>query len=178
MRKTLALFSVAALLVVLLVGCGQKTNSSTGGSGSGTTQSGGLNTGSTGTTDGTGGTDTNGSTGDTGSTGSTGSTANGSGSMTGGSTVTGSAIGGAGGNAASRWSGTTTNDKATNGSRNANASANAQLRGSSNSVTGTVATPGTVLDGDEQYRRMLANAHVHDTDGFLLDGENAQYVTW
>ena len=163
MRKTLALFSVAALLVVLLVGCGQKTNSSTGGnggSGSGTTQSGGLNTGSTGTTNGTGGADTNGGTGDTGSMGS-GDTANGSGTMTNnGSTVTGSVIGGM------------------DGSRNTNASANAQLRGSSNSMTGTVATPGTMLDGDEQYRRMLANAHVHDTDGFLLDGENAQYVTW
>ena len=64
------------------------------------------------------------------------------------------------------------------GSRGTNATANAQLRGNSRSATGTVSTPGTLLDGDEQYRRMLANAHVHDTDGFLLDGENAQYVTW
>lgn len=152
MRKTLALFSVAALLVVLLAGCGQRTNSSTGGNSSDTTQSGG----SGGSTSGTGDT----------------------GSSTGGSSVTGSAIGGAGGNAMSRWSGTETNDKATDGSRNTNASANAQLRGSSNSMTGTLATPGTMLDSDEQYRRMLANAHVHDTDGYLLDGENAQYVTW
>lgn len=168
MRKTLALFSVAALLVVLLVGCGQKMNSSTGG----------LNTGSTGTTNGTGGGDTNGSTsgtGSTGNTGNTGDTANGSGSMTGGGSVTGSAIGGTGGNAASRW-GSSTMDDTTD--RNTNATANAQLRGNSRSMTGTVATPGTMLDGDEQYRRMLANAHVHDTDGYLLDGENAQYVTW
>ena len=27
------------------------------------------------------------------------------------------------------------------------------------------------------YRHMLANAHVHDRDGFLFDGENAHYDT-
>ena len=144
MRKTLALFSVAALLVVLLAGCGQKTNSSTGGNGSGGSST--MQSGGSGSSTQKGGSGT-GSTGGTGSGGT-------------GKSVTGSAIGGM------------------NGSRNTNASANARLRGSSNSMTGTVATPGTVLDGDEQYRRMLANAHVHDTDGYLLDGENAQYVTW
>lgn len=29
-----------------------------------------------------------------------------------------------------------------------------------------------------RYRLMLENGRVHDTDGYLLDGENAHYHTW
>ena len=32
-------------------------------------------------------------------------------------------------------------------------------------------------EGD-RYARMLENARVHDSDGFLLDGENASYRTY
>ena len=33
-------------------------------------------------------------------------------------------------------------------------------------------------ENELRYRRMLANARVHDRDGYLFDGENAHYNTW
>lgn len=52
-------------------------------------------------------------------------------------------------------------------------SANAQLRSNGRSLTGI---PNDELYGD-RYRQMLANGRVHDSDGFLRDGENASYNT-
>ena len=72
--------------------------------------------------------------------------------------------------------------------RNTNATANATLRGSYNNPTGT---PGGsrnyVPEQDEQddpaapktrWQLMLDNAHVRDSDGYLLDGENPQNDTF
>ena len=75
---------------------------------------------------------------------------------------------------------------------NTNTTPNATLRGSYNNPTGT---PGGTMSSsigsyraqDEQedpvapkvrYQLMLDNAHVHDTDGFLLDGENSEHDTF
>ena len=51
-------------------------------------------------------------------------------------------------------------------------SANAQLRSNGRSLTGM-----TLDSNDLRYRRMLSNGRVHDTDGFLFDGENTHYNT-
>lgn len=49
------------------------------------------------------------------------------------------------------------------------------------------ATPGSTVTGSlfgtrresaERYEQMLQNAHVHDRDGFLLDGENTRHNTF
>ena len=52
-------------------------------------------------------------------------------------------------------------------------SANAQLRSNGRSMTGIP----TNSDNDLRYRQMLSNGRVHDTDGFLFDGENTHYNT-
>ena len=52
-------------------------------------------------------------------------------------------------------------------------SANAQLRSNGRSLTGSVLDP----TNDLRYRQMLSNGRVHDTDGFLFDGENTHYNT-
>lgn len=33
------------------------------------------------------------------------------------------------------------------------------------------------ISNDVRYRQMLSNGRVHDTDGFLFDGENTHYNT-
>ena len=54
-------------------------------------------------------------------------------------------------------------------------SANAQLRSNGRSLTGI---PNSELYSyDLRYRQMLSNGRVHDTDGFLFDGENTHYNT-
>ena len=56
-----------------------------------------------------------------------------------------------------------------------NATANSTLHGSYNNPTGTpagqTAASARGMSNELRYRLMLENAHVHDTDGFLLDGE-------
>ena len=63
-----------------------------------------------------------------------------------------------------------------------NATANSTLHGSYNNPTGTpagqTAASARGMSNELRYRLMLENAHVHDTDGFLLDGENAHYNTF
>lgn len=54
-------------------------------------------------------------------------------------------------------------------------SANAQLRSNGRSLTGI--TNEELYGDDLRYQRMLENGRVHDTDGFLLDGENTHYNT-
>lgn len=60
-----------------------------------------------------------------------------------------------------------------------NATPNATLHGSYNAPTGTPAGK-TMAEtaADLRYWQMLDNAHVRDTDGFLLDGENASHNTF
>ena len=53
-------------------------------------------------------------------------------------------------------------------------SANAQLRSNGRSLTGMDVGG---LSNDLRYRQMLSNGRVHDTDGFLFDGENTHYNT-
>ena len=53
-------------------------------------------------------------------------------------------------------------------------SANAQLRSNGRSLTGTNING---ISNDVRYRQMLSNGRVHDTDGFLFDGENTHYNT-
>ncbi len=63
-----------------------------------------------------------------------------------------------------------------------NATANATLHGSYDKPTGTpagrAAASARGMSSELRYRLMLENARVHDTDGFLLDGENAHYNTF
>ena len=63
-----------------------------------------------------------------------------------------------------------------------NATANSTLHGSYNNPTGTpagqTAASARGMSNELRYRLMLENARVHDTDGFLLDGENAHYNTF
>ena len=63
-----------------------------------------------------------------------------------------------------------------------NATANATLHGSYDKHTGTpagrAAASARGMSNELRYRLMLENARVHDTDGFLLDGENAHYNTF
>lgn len=53
-------------------------------------------------------------------------------------------------------------------------STNAQLRSNGRSLTGTNING---ISNDVRYRQMLSNGRVHDTDGFLFDGENTHYNT-
>ena len=53
-------------------------------------------------------------------------------------------------------------------------SANAQLRSNGRSLTGANING---ISNDVRYRQMLSNGRVHDTDGFLFDGENTHYNT-
>lgn len=63
-----------------------------------------------------------------------------------------------------------------------NATANATLHGSYDKPTGTpagrAAASARGMSNELRYRLMLENARVRDTDGFLLDGENAHYNTF
>ena len=43
---------------------------------------------------------------------------------------------------------------------------------------GQTAASARGMSNELRYRLMLENARVHDTDGFLLDGENAHYNTF
>lgn len=55
------------------------------------------------------------------------------------------------------------------------------LTGCGKTTTAVLETPAELAERAEMatdYRHMLLNAHVHDTDGFLLDGENAHYDTF
>ena len=54
-------------------------------------------------------------------------------------------------------------------------SANAQLRSNGRSLTGI--TNDELYSYDLRYRQMISNGRVHDTDGFLFDGENTHYNT-
>ena len=54
-------------------------------------------------------------------------------------------------------------------------SANAQLRSNGRSLTGI--TNDELYSYDLRYRQMLSNGRVHDTDGFLFDGESTHYNT-
>ena len=82
--------------------------------------------------------------------------------------------------------GTTDNGAADSGKKNGNLygktylnpetekSANAQLRSNGRSLTGANING---ISNDVRYRQMLSNGRVHDTDGFLFDGENTHYNT-
>ncbi|EKC55618.1 hypothetical protein OBE_11476, partial [human gut metagenome] len=52
-------------------------------------------------------------------------------------------------------------------------SANAQLRSNGRSLTGTNING---ISNDVRYRQMLSNGRVHDTDGFLFDGEIISFL--
>lgn len=54
-------------------------------------------------------------------------------------------------------------------------SANAQLRSNGRSMTGI--TNEALYGDDARYQQMLENGRVHDSDGFLRDGENTSYNT-
>ncbi len=45
--------------------------------------------------------------------------------------------------------------------------------------TGSVSNADGAANADSgRYQLMLENGRVHDSDGYLLDGENARYHTW
>ena len=49
---------------------------------------------------------------------------------------------------------------------------------STGTPAGQTAASARGMSNELRYRLMLENARVHDTDGFLLDGENAHYNTF
>lgn len=168
MKKKAAIFATAAVLVLSLAACGNQGNgSNTNNSGNGGTTSGTQNNG--GST--TGGSTNGGST--------TGGSTNG-GSTNGGSTNGGSTTGG-------NTSGGSTTGGSTNGG-NTNGGANSTRSGMSNGVRSAVDDAGRVVDdlvddvtgtrsanGMSSFEKMLDNARVHDVDGVLTDGENANW---
>lgn len=173
MKRILALFAVLALLTLALAGCGEKKDDKkddTSSSHSGTTD---------GILDGTD-SDTAGEDGDVGEDGDTGEDAAPDGDDTG--TVTGRSFT-ANASRGSRASQSDTTITHENGNLygktyltpETEKSANAQLRSNGRSLTGIL---NDELYGDDlRYQQMLENGRVHDTDGFLLDGENASYQT-
>lgn len=168
MKRNLAIFAVTALLLCSLTACGGNKNSGTANDAGGTANSG------SGTVNGTGGT-TSGVTGS-----DTGTADNGA--------MSGVTAGEADGSAARSGYGTQEEPvvRYGNGYGNTNtdkaATPNATLHGSYDNPTGTpagrAAASARGLTDDARYRLMLDNAHVHDKDGFLLDGENAQHNTF
>lgn len=167
MKRILALFAVLALLTLALAGCGEKKDDKkddASGSHSGTTD---------GILDGTD-SDTAGEDGDTGE--DDAPDGDDTGSVTGRSFTANASRG----SSASQSDTTITHENGnlygkTYLTPETEKSANAQLRSNGRSLTGI---PNDELYGDDlRYQQMLENGRVHDTDGFLLDGENASYQT-
>ena len=158
MKQNFAILAVTALLLCSLTACGGDTNSGAA--------DGDVSGAENGTTSGV-----------------TGSTAGGS-SVTGElktDSATGTRYTGEKGDAVVRYGngyGNTNADKTVT----KNATANATLHGSYNNPTGTpagsTAASAEGLTDETRYLLMLENARVRDTDGFLLDGENAHYNTF
>lgn len=169
MKRTLALIAALALLVLALAGCGEKKNNKKDDGASGTQS--GVNGGAVKddaldrTDDGSAGVTGDGilDDDDTGTVQGRSFAANAAGSrrsITGDKTITHE-----NGNLYGKTYLTPETEK----------SANAQLRSNGRSLTGI---PNDVLYGDDlRYQQMLSNGRVHDTDGFLLDGENTHYNT-
>ena len=67
---------------------------------------------------------------------------------------------------------------ATTRASGANARAASALPTNANAQPSMTAASARGMSNELRYRLMLENAHVHDTDGFLLDGENAHYNTF
>lgn len=168
MKEKLIAFVLACLMVLSLTACGsQKGQEGTvnGGNGDVTTDNGGNNAGNGGTNGGNGGSN-GGNSGTTGGSGSTGS--NGGNGTTGDSggndTISGNAKG-------RTWDSDTRNGVQDN------------FNGNHGSTFGGIGQDNSVYDdmtgyrtsGTATWQQMLQNGRVHDTDGYLLDGEN---TTW
>ena len=162
MKRTLAITASAAMLALSLAGCGAERN---GGADSlpdfdGT--NGGFGTTATDTMRNDGGTTGTGTTG-TGTTG--GATANANTANNGANTAD-TGLGGVTGavNRAYGRYGVTQSGRA--------------AKDVPDSAWNTDASWNPGAAADVRYRRMLENGRVHDTDGFLFDGENASYRTF
>ena len=182
MRKTLAMLFVTALLLFSLAGCGEKKDNNTAGTPpTGTTDNGAADSDKK--NDNTSGDDMSGEnekddsvTGD----GMMGDDMDGDGENTSRSVNRRSAAASASDRSRYFGSGKTITHENGNlyGKTYLNPetekSANAQLRSNGRSLTG-IDVGG--LSNDLRYRQMLSNGRVHDTDGFLFDGENTHYNT-
>ena len=181
MKQTLAMLFVTALLLFSLAGCGEKKDSNTAnGPSTGTTDNGAADSGKK--KDNMPGDDMSGEnkkddsvTGD----GMMGDDMDGDESAAGRSTGRRNAAASA--SDRSRYFGSDKTITHKNGNLygktylnpETDKSANAQLRSNGRSMTGIP----TNSDNDLRYWQMLSNGRVHDTDGFLLDGENTHYNT-
>ena len=149
MKQNFAILAVTALLLCSLTACSGGQN--------GGTANGGVNGAENGTTSGqTGGTTTD--------------------------PAAGTRYAGGKDDPAVRYGNGYGNTSADKRSPSKNATANATLHGSYDKPTGTpagrAAASARGMSNELRYRLMLENARVHDTDGFLLDGENAHYNTF
>lgn len=189
MKRTLAITAATALLALSLAGCGDMSDRTDGydsangyGTTNGTTATDTMhnNDGTTGTGM-TSGAAANNAT----ANGGTDTANNGLGSVTGAvNRGYGSANYGGyatSGNYASNGNyAISGNYTGTEGHRNAStytATNNGGLTSGNVDYTDDAAVRRAALAGDN-YARMLENGRVHDTDGFLLDGENAHYHTF
>lgn len=163
MKQNFAVLAVTALLLASLTACGGNKNGGTAGN----TANGGVNGAENGTT--------------SGMTGETDSGSNVSGELK-TDPATGTRYTGRENDSVVRYGNGYGNTSADKTAGNKNATANATLHGSYNNPTGTPAGRASAsargLSDEVRYRLMLENARVHDTDGFLLDGENAHYNTF
>ena len=160
MKQTLAMLFVTALLLFSLAGCGEKKDSNT------------ANGPSTGTTD-------NGAA-DSGKKKDNMPVDDMSGENKKDDSVTGDGMMG------DDMDGDGENTTRSVDRRNAAASASDRSRyfGSDKTIThengnlyGKTGTNINGISNDVRYRQMLSNGRVHDTDGFLFDGENMHYNT-
>lgn len=159
MKRSLAIFAITALLAVSLAACGANRNGNAGKNTNGTKA---TDNATNGNENGTGPTDNvTGAVNRSTRYGTANGATNGTNGMTNGATN------GYGGNASS---GAYTGNNAVNNGTGNNTYA---ARNNGGVVSGT--TP--AASGD-RYALMLENARVHDTDGYLLDGENAHYSTF
>lgn len=186
MRRTLAITAATALLALSLAGCGDTADRTNGGvnGGAGTTTA----TDTMHNDDGMTGTGT-----------SSGATANGSttGTGTNGTGMTGTdgantGLGGVAG-AVNRGGASNRNGTAGNGYTGSGYANGTMYSGRDGGVY-TATNNGSVTSGTvdysndaavhraakagDNYARMLENGRVHDSDGFLLDGENAHWRTF
>lgn len=180
MKRTLAITATTAMLALSLAGCGAERNGDVdllpdmdgtdGTYGTTATDTMRNDTNGTGATSGTG--TTSGASANSGLNGVTGAVNRGTqyGSARYGGTTSGSY---AGSNAVNNGGYNATYGTGTNAYTATNNGGLTSRSSTTYSNNGTV-SPTTV----DRYALMLENARVHDSDGYLLDGENAHYRTY
>ena len=166
MRDKIIALVMCGLLAVSLFACGEQRGTSNDSDTLGDEQNytSGANNGST---NGSSNGSSNGGNGMTGGSTNGGSSSNG-GSMTGGSSS----------NGGSSSSGTTSGMSGTNGNNGSNGTNADQgsAMGDSALHSNTINPANGTVDRTATWEQMLQNGRVHDTDGYLFDGENTHWA--